>query len=140
DAQHSFRRAGGSHRAKRLQVGVRIRFPSPDVPHDLHSQQRGLGSDWREGGGVGMSTRYIARSPKIAARKLGDEMIVMSAVDSSLYTLNEVAAAIWQAADGRTPLETIVNDQVCEQFEISAADALRDAEEFVSQLSTHGIS
>jgi coenzyme PQQ synthesis protein D (PqqD) len=86
-----------------------------------------------------MSTRYIARSPKIAARKLGDEMIVMSAVDSSLYTLNEVAATIWQAADGRTPLESIVNDQVCEQFEISAADAMRDAEEFVTQLSAHGI-
>jgi len=86
-----------------------------------------------------MSGRYIARSPKIAARKLGDEMIVMSAVDSSLYTLNEVAAAIWQAADGRTPLETIVSNQVCEQFEISAAEAMRDAEEFVSELSTHGI-
>jgi hypothetical protein len=86
-----------------------------------------------------MSARYIARSPKIAARKLGDEMIVMSAVDSSLYTLNEVAAAIWQAADGRTPLENIVNEQVCEQFEIGADEAMRDAEEFVSQLSAHGI-
>jgi hypothetical protein len=86
-----------------------------------------------------MSARYIARSPKIAARKLGDEMIVMSAVDSSLYTLNEVAAAIWQAADGRTPLESIVNDHVCEQFEISASEAMRDAEEFVGQLSAHGI-
>jgi Coenzyme PQQ synthesis protein D (PqqD) len=86
-----------------------------------------------------MSARYIARSPKIAARKLGDEMIVMSAVDSSLYTLNEVAATIWQAADGRTPLESIVTDQVCEQFEISAEEAMRDAEEFVTRLSTHGI-
>lgn len=86
-----------------------------------------------------MSVRYIARSPKIAARKLGDEMIVMSAVDSSLYTLNEVAAAIWQAADGRTPLEAIVTDQVCEQFEIGVDQAMRDAEEFVARLSTHGI-
>jgi hypothetical protein len=86
-----------------------------------------------------MSVRYIARSPKIAARKLGDEMIVMSAVDSSLYTLNEVAAAIWQAADGRTPLATIVSDQVCEQFEISADQAMSDAEEFVARLSSHGI-
>jgi len=86
-----------------------------------------------------MSVRYIARSPKIAARKLGDEMIVMSAVDSSLYTLNEVAATIWLAADGRTPLETIVTDQVCEQFEINADEAMRDAEEFVTQFSTHGI-
>jgi len=86
-----------------------------------------------------MNNPYIARSPKIAARKLGDEMIVMSAVDSSLYTLNEVAAAIWQSADGGTPLATIVANSVCEQFEISEAEALRDAEEFVAQLSAHGI-
>ena len=86
-----------------------------------------------------MSDRYIARSPKIAARKLGDEMIVMSAVDSSLFTLNEVAATIWQSADGRTPLESIVANKVCQEFEVSQADAMRDAEEFVAQLSTHGI-
>jgi len=86
-----------------------------------------------------MSKHYIARSPKIAARKLGDEMIVMSAVDSSLFTLNEVAATIWQSADGSATLESIVANQVCEQFEVNEADALRDAEEFVAQLSTHGI-
>jgi hypothetical protein len=86
-----------------------------------------------------MSTRYIARSPKIAARKLGEEMIVMSAVDSSLFTLNEVATAIWQSADGRTPLDEIVANSVCEQFEVSEAEAMHDAEEFVSQLSGHGI-
>lgn len=86
-----------------------------------------------------MSVHYIARSPKIAARKLGEEMIVMSAVDSSLFTLNEVAAAIWQSADGRTPLSEIVANRICEQFEISEAEAMRDAEEFVMQLSGHGI-
>ena len=86
-----------------------------------------------------MSARYIARSSKIAARKLGNEMIVMSAVDSSLFTLNEVAAAIWQSADGRTPLAAIVAKNVCEQFEVGEAEAMRDAEEFVTQLSGHGI-
>jgi hypothetical protein len=86
-----------------------------------------------------MSARYIARSPKIAARKLGDEMIVMSAADSSLFTLNEVATAIWQSADGHTPLDAIVANNVCGQFDVSEAEAMRDAEEFVEQLSGHGI-
>ena|SRR5438067_2286011 len=86
-----------------------------------------------------MTDRYIARSPKIAARKLGDEMIVMSAVDSSLFTLNEVATAIWQSADGRTPLAAIVANKVCQEFDVSESDAMRDAEEFVARLSTHGI-
>src|SRR5207248_3302449 len=86
-----------------------------------------------------MSTRYIARSPKIAARKLGDEMVIMSAVDSSLFTLNEVATAIWQSADGRTPLETIVASSVCERFDVNHDEAMRDAEEFVARLAEHGI-
>ena len=86
-----------------------------------------------------MSTRYIARSPRIAARKLGDEMIVMSSADSSLFTLNEVAMAIWQSADGQTTLENIVASKVCEQFEVTEAEAMRDAEEFVTELSAHGI-
>src|SRR5438874_11722644 len=86
-----------------------------------------------------MTDRYIARSPKIAARKLGDEMIIMSAVDSSLFTLNEVATAIWQSADGRTPLETIVAGSVCERFDVSQEEAMRDAEELVARLAEHGI-
>ena len=86
-----------------------------------------------------MSDRYIARSPRIAARKLGDEMVVMSAADSSLFTLNEVGTAIWQSADGRTTLQSIIAHQVCQQFEVSEAEAMRDAEEFVAQLSGHGI-
>jgi hypothetical protein len=86
-----------------------------------------------------MSARYIARSPRIAARKLGDEMIVMSAADSSLFTLNEVATTIWQSADGRTTLENIVKHQVCEHFAVSEAEAMRDAKELVAELSRYGI-
>ena len=55
-----------------------------------------------------MNSKYIARSSAIAARKLGDEMIIMSALNSTLFTLNPVATVIWQAADGRTPLSEIV--------------------------------
>ena len=43
-----------------------------------------------------MSEKYIARSSAIAARMLGGEMMVMSSVDSTFFTLNEVATAIWQ--------------------------------------------
>ena len=86
-----------------------------------------------------MSETYIARSTAIAARMLGGEMMVMSAVDSTFFTLNEVATAIWQAADGQTPLSDIVSGTICSQFEIDPESARRDAEEFVSQLSQHGI-
>ena len=86
-----------------------------------------------------MSEKYIARSSAIAARMLGGEMMIMSAVDSTFFTLNEVATAIWQAADGCTPLSKIVFEKICTEFEVDPGVATRDAEEFVDQLSRHGI-
>jgi hypothetical protein len=86
-----------------------------------------------------MTETYIARSPAIASRMLGGEMMVMSAVDSTFFTLNPVASLIWQAADGHTPLSEIVARHVCTEFEIDPAPALQDAVHFVKELSTHGI-
>jgi hypothetical protein len=86
-----------------------------------------------------MTEKYIARSTAIAARMLGGEMMVMSAVDSTFFTLNEVATAIWQAADGRTPLSEIVTRNVCEEFDVEPEVACRDAEQFVDELAQHGI-
>jgi hypothetical protein len=86
-----------------------------------------------------MSETYIARSSAIAARMLAGEMMVMNSTDSTFFTLNEVATAIWQAADGRTPLREIIRNSVCGQFDVDPEQAETDAEQFVAELSTHGI-
>ena len=86
-----------------------------------------------------MSESYIARSSAIAARVLAGEMMVMNSADSKFFTLNEVATAIWQAADGHTPLSQIVRDDICEEFEVDLEQAQADAERFVSELASHGI-
>lgn len=86
-----------------------------------------------------MNATYIARSSAVAARRLGDEMVVMSALDSTLFSLSDVAAVLWEAADGRTPLDRIVRDRVCTSFQVDADTALRDAEEFVRALAAHGV-
>ena len=91
--------------------------------------------DWRDL----IAEKYIARSSAIAARLIGGEMMIMSAVDSTFFTLNEVATVIWQAADGRTPLSGIVADKICLEFDVDPAQASRDAEQFVAELSQHGI-
>jgi len=52
-----------------------------------------------------MNSVFVARSSDIACRKLADETIVMSVRDSTLFTLNESATVIWEAADGKTPLD-----------------------------------
>jgi len=83
--------------------------------------------------------RYVARSTAIAARVLGDETMVMSASDSTLFTLDEVATVIWEAADGATPLEEIVAEKVCSQFDVTQEIALKDAEVLVGQLAAHGL-
>ena len=86
-----------------------------------------------------MAEKYIARSKAIAARMIGGETMVMSALDSTFFTLNEVASTIWQAADGRTPLSEIVAGKVCQEFEIDRERAQRAADRFVDELSHHGI-
>ena len=86
-----------------------------------------------------MSEKYIARSTEIAARLLGGEMMIMSAVDSTLFTLNETATAIWNAADGVTPLREIVEQQVCREFEILPEAAYQDALSLAEELAKHGI-
>ena len=86
-----------------------------------------------------MAEKYIARSSAIAARLLGSEMMIMSTEDSTFFTLNEVASAIWQAADGLTPLSEIVDGKICQEFDVNQEQAHRDAERFVDELSQHCI-
>ena len=82
---------------------------------------------------------YITRATDVAARMIGDELMIMSGKDSSLFSLNETAAILWQAADGITPLEDIVEQKLCAEFEIDVAAALKDAEEMVNELAEFGI-
>jgi|SRR5579859_329476 len=87
-----------------------------------------------------MSTkRYVARSTAIAARALGEETMVMSATNSTLFTLNEVATVIWEAADGATPLEEIVANKICIEYDVTPEVAMKDAEALVAELAEHGL-
>jgi coenzyme PQQ synthesis protein D (PqqD) len=83
--------------------------------------------------------RYVARSSEIAARRLGDEMMIMSGRDSTLFSLNEVATVIWEAADGLTTLDDIVEHRICQEFDVELAEALRDAEALAEALAERGI-
>jgi hypothetical protein len=83
--------------------------------------------------------RYVARSTAIAARVLGEETMVMSATNSTLFTLDEVATVIWESADGATPLEEIVANKICTQYDITPEIALKDAEGLVERLAEHGL-
>ena len=86
-----------------------------------------------------MSEIYITRSTAVAARELGGEMMIMSATDSTLFSLNETATIIWNAADGQTTLAEIVEGKICEEFNVQPEQAYRDAQELVQALAALGI-
>ena len=86
-----------------------------------------------------MSSLYVARNPRVAARSLDGEMMIMSGRDSTLFTLNKTATILWQAADGATPLDQIVEQRICEEFEVEPAKALHDAETLARELASHDI-
>lgn len=87
-----------------------------------------------------MSTpRYVSRASNVAARMVGGEVMIMSGLDSSLYSLNETASLLWQAADGVTPLAQMVERHICAAYDVDPASALRDAEEMSEELARQGI-
>ncbi len=87
-----------------------------------------------------MSRRiYVALNPEIAARKLGDEMMIMCGRNSTLFILDDMATLIWEAADGSATLEELVKRNICSEFEVPLAEALRDAEELAEGLAKHGV-
>ena len=86
-----------------------------------------------------MLDRYLARNTALAAGAPDGSLVIMSPLDSSFITLNEVAASIWQAADGRRRLSDIVDSEICPHFDIAPAVARQDAARFVGELSDLGM-
>jgi hypothetical protein len=88
---------------------------------------------------MSLTDKYVAKSLTIASRLMGDETIVMSTVDSTLFSLNPTGSVIWEAADGKTPLSRIIEEKVCKEFDVTVEQASVDADEFVGKLAEHGI-
>lgn len=82
---------------------------------------------------------FVTRSKMIAARELGAETMVMSATDSTLFTLNEVASVIWKAIDGTSPFRDVVANAICTKYDFALEVAVEGAEAMVKGLAQHGI-
>ena len=82
-------------------------------------------------------SRY-ARNPDFVFRRIADEVILLPIRKNlgdleSIFTLNEVAARIWELLDGRRTLEEI-RDQVVAEYEVAPETAGADLEELLRQL------
>jgi hypothetical protein len=85
-----------------------------------------------------VSEGYPVQNPRAAWRVYEGEAVIVSPQDSTLHTLNPVGTLIWEAADGRTALATIVG-RVCETFDVDRATAARDATTFIDRLCQRGL-
>jgi hypothetical protein len=86
--------------------------------------------------------RRYARDPDFIARRVVDEVILVPIRKSlgdleSIFTLNEVAARIWELLDGTRRLAD-VHDVLTREFDGDAQAMADDLDEFVGQLESIG--
>jgi len=84
----------------------------------------------------------FTKTETIVFRKIGDECILvpishMAEDINCFYTLNEVAARIWDALDGSATVEDI-RDGVVQEWEVDSQVAEDDLAEFLEQLLSIG--
>ena len=84
-----------------------------------------------------MSDIYVARADRLAARAVAGEMVILKADDSSLYVLNGIGTAVWQAADGGTLSAASSRD--LSRVRSDRETAVRDVTTFVEALVSHGV-
>lgn len=78
------------------------------------------------------------KDPNIVFRKIADEVILVLIRQNvgdlqSVYTLNEVAARIWELIDGKRKVKEI-KDKIVEEFEVTPEEAEKDLTESLQKL------
>jgi hypothetical protein len=90
----------------------------------------------------GTPNAYV-KTGEFVTRAIAGELIVVPITAGvgdldSIYTLNEVGAAIWELIDGTTTVEGIVS-AVAREFEVDTDQAKADVLEFVTSLAEAGL-
>jgi hypothetical protein len=87
---------------------------------------------------MGLLDKVYKKSDSIVSRKIADEFILVPIRQNvgdlgSIYTLNEVAARIWELIDGKMKLREI-KDALVGEFEVTPEEAEKDLIEHLQQL------
>ena len=82
--------------------------------------------------------RVYRKNDDMVFRKIGDEYILVPVTRdvgdlAHIYTLNPVAARIWELVDGRRRAGDI-RDEIAKEFEVSPPQAQTDLFEYLRQL------
>ncbi|MBI5873381.1 MAG: PqqD family protein [Candidatus Omnitrophica bacterium] len=90
-----------------------------------------------------MAGNIYSKNPDVVFRQIADEFILVpirqKVVDlKSIYTLNEIAAFIWQQIDGKNDFQAI-RQRLLDAFEADPAQATGDLEEIFLQWASLGL-
>jgi len=82
--------------------------------------------------------KVYKKSDSIVSRKIAEEFILVPIRQNvgdleSVYTLNEVAARIWELIDGKIKVREII-DKIVEEFKVTPEEAEKDLLEHLQQL------
>jgi hypothetical protein len=91
---------------------------------------------------LSFSDEIYRQDDSFVSRRIEDEVILVPIRQNvadleSIYTLNEVAAHIWEQMDGQKTTGQIATSTV-EEFNVTAEEVQRDLQELVQQLTTMG--
>jgi hypothetical protein len=83
----------------------------------------------------------LSRSPSIVTRKTGNEYVLVPVTDNiadmtSIYTLNETGAFIWEQINGNKSVEDIINALTAE-YDIDNNNATTDVFSFIDNMSKY---
>lgn len=86
----------------------------------------------------------MRQKPNLKLRRIGDNYMIVDLSPKSVnlanvFSLNETAADIWQAFEGREFTEAQIVDYLCEEYDVTREQAEADAEELVKTLREGGL-
>ena len=82
-----------------------------------------------------------SRSPSIVTRKTGNEYVLVPVTNNiadmtSVYTLNETGAFIWELIDGKKSVEELIN-AVVDKYDIDPEKATKDVFSFIDNMNKY---
>ena len=83
----------------------------------------------------------LSHSPSIVTRKTGNEYVLVPVTNNiadmtSVYTLNETGAFIWEKIDGNRNVEDIIN-ALTAGYDINTENAKKDLFTFIENMDKH---
>lgn len=81
---------------------------------------------------------FLSQNPRTAYRIIDDDAFVIDLDTSMLYSLNPVAALIWDASSEKVTIAQVI-DRIFDEFEVEKSVAKEDCLEFIREFVDRGL-